>query len=119
MSIDTSGMMRGFRTWADQQQKAALAAVDEFGEHVMGEAQQNCPVDTGALRASGTTEPAESKNDRITKTIGFNTDYAAIVHEQTGVHHDVGGPKYLENAMRDEAPKMSDFVGKRMREASR
>ena len=44
------------------------------------------------------------------KTIGFNTNYAAAVHENLEAHHDVGEAKFLENAMRTEAPKVTQFV---------
>lgn len=40
-------------------QAAALRALDRFGEQVIGDSQKLTPVLTGALQASGTTEPAK------------------------------------------------------------
>lgn len=96
---------------------AAIHAVDEFGEQVIGDAQQLTPVDTGALQASGTTEPAELDGHVVKKEIGFNTDYAAAVHENLNAHHDVGQAKYLETAMKEDQKKFNPFMEKRIKAA--
>lgn len=57
------------------------------------------PVDTGALRASGTVLPPEIKGSEVTVTLGYGggaVDYAVIVHERMGVHHPNGQSKFLE-----------------------
>jgi hypothetical protein len=42
---------------------------------------------SGALRDSGTAKPAVIKGGAITAEVGYNTDYAAAVHERTAVLH--------------------------------
>jgi len=118
MSFDVSKFLRGLEGPARQRvQMAGLRAVDQFGEHVIGQAQRLAPVRTGALKSSGTTLPAEISGGGISKTIGFNTDYAAAVHERLDQHHDQGQAKFLESAMRKDAPKLRPFVEKEMRKA--
>lgn len=38
--------------------------------------------------------------------IGFNTEYAAAVHERLDLHHDQGQAKYFERAIRDDGPEI-------------
>src|SRR5690606_18878876 len=81
-SADISKFLAGLAQARERAIEAATEAVDLAGEHIIGDAQQLCPVDTGALQASGTTLPAEVADGKITKVIGFNTSYAAAVHER-------------------------------------
>ena len=72
----------------------------------------------GALKASGSTEPARIEGELVTKKIGFNTDYAAAVHERLDLHHEPPGQaKFLETALRENAPKMAEFVGNEVKAA--
>jgi hypothetical protein len=50
----------------------------------------------------------------IEKTVGFNTNYAAAVHERLDQQHEQGQAKYLETAMRNNAAKFESFVGGRV-----
>jgi hypothetical protein len=86
-SVDIRKLLAGLGKAKVAKLNAALRAVNIFGEHVIGDAQQLTPVDTGALQASGTTLPAELGAGGITKLIGFNTNYAAAVHERLDVAH--------------------------------
>jgi hypothetical protein len=79
-------------------------------------AQQLVPVKTGALQGSGTTEPAKIDGEKITKLVGFNTDYAAAVHEKLQAQHAVGEAKFLEHAMSQNAAKFTGFVAGRVKE---
>jgi len=115
MPMDASKFINSLHQRRYEVIRAAEKAVDEFGEHVIGDAQQLTPVDTGALQASGTTEPAELHGSRIEKAIGFNTDYAAAVHENLNAHHETGQAKFLETAMSKNAPKFNDFMARRLK----
>jgi hypothetical protein len=100
---------------ADRQTKAkALRRTDQFANHVLGDAQEITPVETGALQASGTAQPAVIEaNGNIKAEIGFNTEYAAAVHERLDVHHEAPGQaKYLATALKNNQPKFAAFVGK-------
>jgi hypothetical protein len=115
---DVSKFLSGLAKAGAAQRAAALHAVDRFGEHLIGDAQQLTPVKTGALQASGTTTTAQIDGETITKLMGFNTDYAAAVHERLDLNHAVGQPKFLETAMRENAPKFVPFVSNEMKKGS-
>jgi hypothetical protein len=81
-SANVANILKGFGAAKERALAAAKLGMDRFGEQVIGDSQQLCPIDTGALKASGTTLPAEVKNGTIEKVIGHNTNYAAAVHER-------------------------------------
>jgi hypothetical protein len=118
MALDMSEFLKGLGEARTQMMDKAVVAVDQFAEHVLGDAQQLTPVATGALQASGTTSPAEVKSESITKQIGFNTDYAAAVHENMDAHHDVGQAQYLTTALRENAPKLGPFLQSKLKEVT-
>jgi len=103
--------------------EAARQGLDIAGEHVIGQSQQLTPVDTGALQASATTEPAEANGTKISKRLGHNTSYAAAVHERltsskgNPIKHRIGQAKFLETAMRRSKKKVAEFVAKRIKSA--
>jgi hypothetical protein len=115
MPTDVTQFLRGLEAAQRQLRAAAIAAVDQFAEHVLGDAQQLAPVDTGALKASGSAQPAELHGNLVQATIGFNTDYAAAVHERITARHKQGQSKYLETAMQNNAPKFGPFMAGRLR----
>lgn len=116
-SSNIESFIEGMKEAREKAREAALRAIDKAAEHVLGQAQQLCPVDTGALQNSGTAEPAEFGPRGPTASIGFNTDYAAAVHERLSVHHPNGQAKYLETAMRDMAPKLPGYIREEMEAA--
>jgi hypothetical protein len=113
-NFDASSFQRGLASATAKKLAAARQGMDEFGEVVIGHAQQLTPVDKGTLQGSGTTEPAESAEGGLTKLIGFNTEYAAAVHENLEANHKVGQAKFLEAAMTEDAPKMAPYVAAKM-----
>src|SRR4051812_9555758 len=104
MPVDVSKFIKGMQEKRQRVIAAAVTGVDVFGEHVIGDAQQITPVKTGALQASGTTEEAKVDGTSVSKTIGFNTHYAAAVHERLDSKHAVGQAKFLETSMTNNAP---------------
>lgn len=85
-------------------------------EKIMTKAKRNTPVDTGTLRASGHVRSPVLGRRSVTIELGFGgaaSAYALAVHEHPsehsppswsgGVSFGVGGPKYLERAVRDSA----------------
>jgi hypothetical protein len=117
-SSDISKLLAGLAKAKIAKLNAAIRAVDIFGEQVIGDAQQLTPVKTGALQASGTTLPAEVNQGKVTKMIGFNTNYAAAVHERLELHHEIGQAKFLYTAMRNNQNKFAPFVAAKVAEVS-
>lgn len=135
--VDISKFVKGLKQAESAKVRAAVRAVGQYGAHVIGDAQQLTPVDTGALQASGTFLDPELKGTTVEQTIGFNTSYAAAVHERLDVAHGgeeskadlkarraknkaagkktkrrnaVGQAKFLSTAMQQDAPKFGPFV---------
>lgn len=118
MSFDTSQFLKGLEGEGRRRAIAAgVKGVDQFANHVIGKAQKLAPIEFGTLKASGVAEKAEAKGNDIFAVVGFNTNYAAAVHERLDLNHDQGQAKYLEDAMRTEGPKLVPFVEKEMRKA--
>lgn len=126
--IDMTKLIEGCKAAQQKALEAASKAMDVFAEHVVGDAQQMTPVETGALKGSGirgrsakqvaADVPIEVSDTNIEKTIGFNTSYAAAVHESVTARHPKGGQaKFLEAAIRNNAPKLENFVGQRVQKA--
>lgn len=114
-SDDVARVIRQMRTARHSSAEAARRGLDLAGEHLIGAAQDLAPVDTGALKASGTTEPAEASREGLTKTIGFNTTYAAAVHERLDANFNttanpLAQAKFLETPMRERAEDVARFV---------
>ena len=114
-TTDISQLLAGLGVALERALAAAVRGLDVAGEHVIGDSAQLAPKLTTFLAASGTTLPAEVKGGSIEKTIGHNADYAAAVHERLDVHHDNGQAKFLETAVRNNAPKVGGFIADEVR----
>lgn len=62
-------------------------------------------------------------DDAIVAEIGYDTDYAAAVHERFDLNHNYPGtgnpkgqPKYLENTLQRLTPRFATFVAGRVKE---
>jgi hypothetical protein len=118
MGFDVSTFIKGIEGAAkDRMIPAATRAVDQFGNHVIGKAQKLAPVETGALKASGIAQEPVVRGTSIDQVIGFNTNYAAAVHERLDLHHPQGQAKFLETPMRTEARKLIPFVEAEIKKA--
>jgi len=61
----------------------------------------------GNLRGTGNVQqPAIGRND-VSVELGYNADYAAVVHELLDVYHPVGQAKFLETPI-----SQTDITGK-------
>jgi hypothetical protein len=113
-------LKRALQKAGDLADKALMAAMFEEQSAVITAAQEIVPVDLGTLRGSGTVLPPEQHGQRIEVTAGFGgaaAKYAVIVHEKMGLHHPVGGPKFLERAFLQRAPKMASNLARRVESA--
>ena len=115
--VNINGFLKSLDEYSKRQKEAIARSVGKFAEDVLSRAVELCPEDTGALRDSATKGDVVTTATDIFCTIGFNTNYAAAVHEILDNHHPKGGgPKYLENAMREMAGQFKDYVEEELRE---
>jgi hypothetical protein len=93
---------------------AAGEAIQAEAEYELSLTQEQVPVDTGQLKASGRTEP-DDEGTTIANVIAYGgppgsggpeqtefVDYALIVHEDLEVFHRIGKAKYVEDPVRAE-----------------
>jgi hypothetical protein len=118
MPLDLSQFLSGLSAARAAQLAAAIHATDVFAEHVIGDAQEITPVKFGTLQASGTTQPIKVEGESVTKELGFNTDYAAAVHENLEAHHDVGQAKFLTTSLQQNAGKLGPFIANAVKGAT-
>jgi len=105
------------------------------------ESMQRTPIDTGALRASHETHPAErdargnisvtitvggpagggdtptislGKSGKILKDTTPGVGYALYVHENLDADHPVGQAKFLESTLLESAPHIPERVARRI-----
>jgi len=112
-TADVSRFLQSLPGITERRVNAAREGVDQFGEAVLTRAKELCPVDTGALRRSGTARPAEVHGTVVTKSLGFDTNYAAAVHEcgPDKPHHKPPTQwKFLETAMKELDPKFLPYM---------
>lgn len=90
---------------ANQPVEKAKKQLKVSAEEIKGQAQEMCPVDTGALKGSAYVQEIEDGWE-----IGFGgvaSDYALEQHENLYYHHAVGQAKFLELAFIDVTSKLS------------
>lgn len=93
-----------------------LAALRAEAEIEMTEAKRRCPVDTGALRASGVVTEELRGTDAIVRLAfgGAAASYALFVHENLQALHRVGEAKFLERPLLEAVPYLADRVAARI-----
>ena len=83
-------------------------------EGIMTVAKTRTPVDTNALRKSGTVFPPVTTATGAKVTLGFGgaaKAYAVYVHENMTARHPVGQAKFLESAVNDARNGMEARLG--------
>ena len=78
---------------------SAIGQLTVLGQAILGRATELCPIETGALRASGTLLVYDNYI-----VIYFDCPYATYVHDNLNNHHNVGQAKFLEVAMQEMLP---------------
>lgn len=81
---------------------------------IYDDSQPRVPVDTGALKRSGTIQEVDNgmkiKYHSENPKNGYN--YAVIQHENTSFKHRVGQAKYLEDAIKNNMDRIEDAIVK-------
>jgi hypothetical protein len=113
----------------------SVPVMKEVAEMIKETAVEFAPLDTGALRESGRTRVlkrgGKAGGGEVSVDISFggefNTvsptdnaphgvvDYAVTVHEDMEHTYKVGGPKYLENAVKHHTPGLSQLIASKLR----
>lgn len=109
--------------------RIARKTLNEFGLDVIEESNKIVPFDTGELESAIINEPVRGISSRhFKKTIGYDTPYAIIQHEDLSMKHPgpnskspargaMGQPKFLERPLRKHAMNLLDILKKNVRKA--
>lgn len=138
---DFSKLFEGLEKYDASTQFAGFEAAVDIGHDGLGRMIDAAPLQTGMLRGSGsvhvdgnflaaspvkpTTGAASpetgsigGKRARSTVIVwGFNTHYAAKVHENPWAGRIAGGWKYVSRIIEERAQIWMEFFAKRIREA--
>lgn len=80
-------------------------AVDDAAGNLFAESEKEVPHDIGTLQGSGNVSPAEIKGDEISAEVGYDTPYAARLHEHPEFNFQKGRKgKYLEDPLKRMGP---------------
>lgn len=91
------------------------------GQALLRDAQDIVPFDVGTLQKRGSADKVYSDKGDIAIDVGFNTDYAAKVHEDLTLNisqrkaSKSGKPrqqKYLENPMKENGSKYGNIIAR-------
>lgn len=89
----------------------------DIGTELLAESKRQVPVDEGTLSRSA-VKTARWEGDSFVVNISYNTPYAAVQHERRDFNHPKKGKaKYLEDPLRQMAPKVRKRLARAMREA--
>jgi Bacteriophage HK97-gp10, putative tail-component len=117
ISVEVTGLDKlaeNLRRYGVEALKAMAAALYTEAEATMAESKEEVPVDTGALRASGTVALPEYTEGGVVVEMGYGgaaVDYAIFVHEDLTKHHPVGNAKFLEGPVNRRAAGMGERIG--------
>ena len=99
--------------------EAIKKANTENALHLIGEASQQAPIDTGFLRSQGDFNITD---DGLTMIVEYSAkdengfDYAALQHEDLTLNHENGNAKYLENPFDDNLDAYIDNIINKIKE---
>jgi len=109
-SVQFEAKMAGFEA---KLQKAIANSLYVECELIKTVSMKRTPVDTGVLRASHEVQKPKIEGEDISCSIavgGPAAPYAIYVHENLMAHHPVGQAKFLESAINDAKPGLSERV---------
>lgn len=97
----------------------AKKALLKEGNIILNDSIKQTPLEFGDLRRSGTVEEVKDTKKEYVIAIGFNTEYAAAVHENLNAHHPVGKAKYLEDPLMARIDDIPKNIAKRVKAGMR
>jgi hypothetical protein len=99
--------------------EACTQTLEQAAEEIMTRAKELCPVDTGALRASGHVQAPVDDAGGVSVELGFGgpaAPYAVYVHENLDAHHTVGQAKFLEDPLMQDVNEIQSDLNQAVRE---
>ena len=108
-------VLRGFDTMDERVQQGAEEGLVLAGLYLFARSQELVPVDTGALRASGTVR-RRGRGLKARVWIIYSVYYALYVHEMVHIARRNGRiPKFVEVPMRSRQHVMLGIIEGRIR----
>jgi hypothetical protein len=101
-----------------------VEAIGKVGQIIIERSNEQAPMDTGTLRASGfvgriSRRTGEARvrvgyggrNDKVNPKTGRPASaYVVYVHENLSAIHPIGNAKFLENAVRQTVPEIAALL---------
>ena len=105
--------------------KVAARALRNEAQEAFAVSQDEVPVDTGALKASGRVRPESGVYNRGNEVYveltygGTATEYSIYVHENLEANHPHGKAKYLEDPMTRQVNGISGRIADKVERATK
>jgi hypothetical protein len=116
-SVNARGVIQNLRALAKGAPKEFENALVAETLIEVKECKRATPVDEGDLQAGIHMEGPTSVGKDITTHITTDPaqdEYAWIVHEDLDANHTTGGPKYIEQPLREARPHFPDRIAARI-----
>ena len=85
----------------DKGKKAVTQALNDSAHHLLAESIKEVPHDIGTLQGTGNVDPAPQRGGALEAKVGYNTEYAARLHEHPEYKYQKGRKgKYLEDPLK-------------------
>lgn len=78
---------------------AAASTIYAFATRVMRESVKRTPTSTGELKDSAYVTMPSTTSTRLSIELGYGSEHAVQVHEDTEASHDDGEAKFLQKAL--------------------
>jgi len=122
--MDFSEFDKGFEKYLKKHKTESAAALQKVAAFVLADAvneQPTVPKKTGILRDSQAIDKAQIGKKGISIVFGFNTEYAARLHEAPSNWNwsePGSGPKYLQSKLEKNMKKYMKKVAEEIKEAT-
>lgn len=115
IKVDVTDFIKKSTRFGELIKEKTHLAVNAVADEVLRLSQFEVPHDTGRLQNSGHVEPGE---DELHALVGYNTVYAARLHENPQYHFQKGRKgKYLEDPIKNNIDIFRSYIMKIIGEA--
>lgn len=111
----TEEIIESLSEFTEQFPQAVADALWSECQIIMNQSKEQCPVDTGRLRASGEVSEPVVEPGKVEVSLGYGTDYAIYVHEDLEKYHaPPTKAKFLEDPISERSDVLLENVVKRV-----